>query len=119
MVDVIGECKVLERARLTPEGLAGTTRLTWVEQPAYGVHRRHVDAKRAWVLAHDPDIAADASDDFIRRHFDAQRRNLGLARVLTRPVQAAPAPAVPPPAALPAPSGPPVPWRPPQQLRLF
>lgn len=59
----------------------GRTVTEYRPDPRYGQHVRNVDAKRAFMVVHDPDLVG-MSDDLIRREFDALSRNCGIAKVL-------------------------------------
>lgn len=65
----------------------GATRVGWLPDPGFPeVYPTNVEAKRAWIVAMEPDLRG-ASDDFIKAHFNSYSRNLGQVKVLR--VQAA------------------------------
>lgn len=59
----------------------GSTSTDWLPEPKFGQHAENIDAKRAFVELVDPRFAG-ASDDTIRREFDALSRNCGMAKIV-------------------------------------
>lgn len=72
--------KVLERASVYG---GGRTVIEFQPNPYYGVHATNVSAKRRFVEEMIPDLrGVGASDDMIKRQFNAMSRNQGLARII-------------------------------------
>ena len=75
---VVGVFHVVKRVHIEQSGKAVGT---YIPDPHFGTHDTNIAAKRAWCLTMG-EAQASASDEFVRRQFDAQYRNFGTFRVL-------------------------------------
>lgn len=62
----------------------GVTITEWIPNEFYGKHATNVAAKRAYVTALVPELTG-ASDDYIRKWFNGEPRQCGLAKIVRVP----------------------------------